>query len=396
MYCEKCGTKAKDEAKYCEECGSILKKQPAKRKTLNKKNKIIIGILGLFIILIIMFFAIGSALCSPKRLAVKYFEAILNNNYDVLYQYFDVQDKNFTSKKMFEKLNETKKDKDNKNKVVNYSVINETVSADKLSAVVMINYVTNDSKNNTVSIEFIKEKKNKMVFFNNWKISNPKLETIRDYQINVIKGSKVEVAGIKLDKYFSKSKSTDEFDVYLLPELFNLNYLVKVTYPFGVKIDTSIIPNAYSKSTTLEIDVNKISKELKKEIEDITLKNLQIIYNTARENKTFDEVKALISLKEDNLISFQKSYDEFKEDLSELANLTEITIKSVTLSDLKFNDNGNLEVSFSYDYDYKTTHEFFGETKTHESSGKYYSSMEYFYENEYRLVDFDDLKYYFY
>lgn len=396
MYCEKCGAKAKDGAKYCEECGSILKKQPDKRKPLSKKNKIIIGISGLFVILIIAFFAIGSALCKPKRLAVNYFEAALNNDYDALYQYFDVEDKNFTSKKVFKKLNKTKEDKDTKDKVVNYSVISETVSADKLSAVVIINYVTNDSKNDTVSIKLIKNKKNKMLFFNNWKISNSKLETIRDYQIKVIKGSKVEVAGIKLDKYISKSKSTDEFDVYVLPELFNLNYPVKVTYPFGVKIDTSLTPNSYSKSTTLEIDVNKISKEVKKEIEDITLKNIQTIYNASRENKTFDEVKTLISLEEGNLPDFQKSYDEFKEDINDRSYLTEITIKSVTLSDLAFSEEGNLEVSFSYNYDYKTTYEFFGETKTSENSGKYYSSMEYSYDKGYKLVDFDNLKYYFY
>lgn len=396
MYCEKCGAKAKDGAKYCEECGSILKKQPDKRKPLNKKNKIIIGISGLFIILIIAFFVIGSALCKPKRLAVKYFEATLSNNYDTLYQYFDVEDKNFTSKKVFKKLNETKKDKDTKNKVVNYSVISDTISADNLSAVVMINYVTNDSKNDTVSIKLIKDKKNKILFFNNWKISNPELETIRDYQIKVIKGSEVEVAGIKLDKYMSKSKSTDEFDVYVLPELFNLNYPVKVIYPFGIKIDTSITPNSYSRSTTLEIDVNKISKVVKKEIEDITLKNLQTIYNVARENKMFDEVKTLISLEDDNLTSLQKSYDEFKEDINDRSYLTEITIKNVTLSDLKFSDDGNLKVSFSYNYDYKTTYEFFGETKTSESSGKYYSSMEYSYDKGYKLVDFDNLKYYFY
>lgn len=398
MFCEKCGAKAKEGAKFCEECGERLKK-PVKKakkkmKPLSKKNKIIIGVVSVLVLILVIFFIVCSNIYKPKTIAVNYFEAVINNDYDALYDYLDVDNKDFTSKKVFKEL---VKEDEASNEVVNYRVTSSSVSSDGLSANVTIKYVTNDSDNETATINLVKDKKNKMLFFSNWKVNNANLETIKNYEVKVVKGSTVEVAGIKLDDYKDDEKSDDDFDVYVLPEVFTLEYPVKITYPMGVTIDTSIEPSTYYNGSTLELDVDDISDDTKNEIENAILKDIQVIYDSAKDNKNFSDIKSNFEYGNGDLTELEASYNDFKEDLNgRSTKLTEIKFKEVEISDIKITDDGTLQVDFNADYDYKATYELFGETETSDNDGTTYSSMTFAYEDGYKLTDFDDLKYYFY
>lgn len=398
MFCEKCGAKAKEGAKFCEECGERLKK-PVKKakkkmKPLSKKNKIIIGVVSVLVLILVIFFIVCINIYKPKTIAVNYFEAVINNDYDALYDYLDVDNKDFTSKKVFKEL---VKEDEASNEVVNYRVTSSSVSSDGLSANVTIKYVTNDSDNETATINLVKDKKNKMLFFSNWKVNNANLETIKNYEIKAVKGSTVEVAGIKLDDYKDDEKSDDDFDVYVLPEVFTLEYPVKITYPMGVTIDTSIEPSTYYNGSTLELDVDDISDDTKNEIENAILKDIQVIYDSAKDNKNFSDIKSNFEYENGDLTELEASYNDFKEDLNgRSTKLTEIKFKEVEISDIKITDDGTLQVDFNADYDYKATYELFGETETSDNDGTTYSSMTFAYEDGYKLTDFDDLKYYFY
>ena len=398
MFCEKCGAKAKEGAKFCEECGERLKK-PVKKakkkmKPLSKKNKIIIGVVSVLVLILVIFFIICSNIYKPKTIAVNYFEAVINNDYDALYDYLDVDNKDFTSKKVFKEL---VKEDEASNEVVNYRVTSSSVSSDGLSANVTIKYVTNDSDNETATINLVKDKKNKMLFFSNWKVNNANLETIKNYEIKAVKGSTVEVAGIKLDDYKDDEKSDDDFDVYVLPEVFTLEYPVKITYPMGVTIDTSIEPSTYYNGSTLELDVDDISDDTKNEIENAILKDIQVIYDSAKDNKNFSDIKSNFEYENGDLTELEASYNDFKEDLNgRSTKLTEIKFKEVEISKIKITDESTLQVDFNADYDYKATYELFGETETSDNDGTTYSSMTFAYEDGYKLTDFDDLKYYFY
>lgn len=398
MFCEKCGAKAKAGAKFCEECGERLKKPVKKtnkkRKPISKKNKIIIGIISILILMLVIFFIVCSSIYKPKTIAVNYFEAVIDNDYDALYDYFDVDNKDFTSKKVFKEL---VKEDEASNEVVNYRVTNSSVSADGLSATVTIKYVTNDSDNETATINLVKDKKNKMLFFSNWKINNANLETIKNYEVKALKDSEVEIAGIKLDDYKDDEKSDDEFDVYVLPEVFALEYPVKITYPMGVTIDTSIEPSTYYNGSTLELDVDDISDDTKNQIESAILSNIQVIYDAAKDNNDFSNIRSNFEYENGDLTELEASYNDFKEDLNgRSTKLTEIKFSEVEISDININDDGTLEVDFSADYDYKATYELFGETETSEDDGTTYSSMTFAYKDGYKLTDFDDFKYYFY
>lgn len=399
MFCENCGAKAKEGAKFCEECGTRLKvpkkKEVKKRKPLSKKNKIIIGIVGVIVLVLVLFFVVCSNIYKPKTIAVNYFEVVVNNDYDALYDYLNVDNKEFTSKKIFEQL---VKEEGNDYKVINYKVSSTKVSDDGLSATVTIKYVTKDDDDEVASIRLVKDKKNKMLFFSNWKVSNANLETVKNYEIKAMKGSKIEVAGIKLDDYLNDEKSDDDFDVYVLPEVFTLEYPVKVTYPMGFTIDTSIEPNSYLEtSSTLTIDSDNISDETKKEIENEILKYIQIIYDGAKDNKNFSDIKSNFEFENGDLTDLESAYNDFKEDLTNRSTkLTEIKFNEADISYIDINDDGALEVDFSADYDYKATYEFLGETENSEGDGTTYSTMVFAYDDGYKLIDFDDLKYYFY
>ena len=400
MFCENCGAKAKEGAKFCEECGKSLKvpkkKVVKKRKPLSKKNKIIIGIISVLALALIAFFIVCSNIYKPKTVAVNYFEAVVNKDYDSLYDYFDVDNEGFTSKKVFEQL--VKEENEEDYKVINYKVSNTEINNDGLSATVTIKYVTEDDDDEVATIRLVKDKKNKMLFFGNWKISNANLETIKDYEIKAIKGSKIEVAGIKLDDYLDDAKSDDDFDVYVLPEVFALEYPVKVTYPMGFTIDTSIEPNSYLEtSSTLTVDSDNLSDETKNEIENEILKYIQIIYDGAKDNKNFSDIRSSFEYENGDLTNLESAYNDFKEDLtSRSTKLTEIKFTEAEINYIDINDDGALEVDFSADYDYKATYEFLGETETSEGDGSTYSTMVFAYADGYKLIDFDDLKYYFY
>ncbi len=391
MFCENCGAKAKEGANYCEECGTPLKKPKAKKvtnklkkvvkkpkKEISKKTKIIIGIIiAIIVILAVSIFAASTSV-KPDKIVSEYFEAIKNNDVDKLYSYLDVPDKDFTSKEVFEKLIK------NDDKIISYAVTNTIVSTDGLAARVTVKYVTEDSKSDIVTINLVKDSGNKMLFFSTWKIEND-TELTNDYQIKVMKNAKVELAGVSLTKeYLDEKESDDEFDVYEIPELFKMDYPVKVTYPMGITTNSTINPDSFFGSETLDFTLDDISDEDQTKIEKAVLENIQYIYDNALADKGYSDINEKFAKNDD----LEETYNDFKDNLAKRAdNLKSITFTKVTLNRVNINDDGYLNVSFKVSYDY--------ETESKKDDRSVYSTITFAYDKEYQVVDFENFKTYF-
>ena len=392
MYCENCGAKAKEGANYCEECGTPLKKAKAKKvsnklkkvvkkpkKEISKKAKIIIGIIIAIIVISVISLLAASTSVKPDKIVTDYFEAIKNNDIDKIYSYLDVPDKDFTSKKVFENL--IKEDED---KIVNYAITNTTVSTDGLEARVSVKYISEDSKSDVVTINLIKDSENKWLFFSNWKIES-NTELVNDYQIKVMKDSKVELAGVSLTKkYLNEKESDDEFDVYEIPELFKMTYPVKVTYPMGISTSSTINPASFLKSKTLDFILDDMSAEDQDKIKQAVLENIQYIYDSALANKNYSDISSKFAENDD----LEESYNNFKDNLAKKADdLKDITFTKVTLNRVNINDDGYLNVSFKVNYDY--------ETDSDKDDSSVYSTIVFDYNDGYQVMDFSNFKTYF-
>lgn len=392
MYCENCGAKAKEGANFCEECGTPLKKRPNKniskkikkvvpkpKKEISKKTKIIIVIVLAIIIISVLSFLVASMAVKPEKIASDYFAAIKNNDVDTLYSYMDVPNKDFTSKEVFETLiKESEEDQ-----IVNYTVTNTVVSVDGLEARVTIKYVTENSKSDMVTINLVKDSKNKMLFFTNWKVQTDD-EITNNYQIKVMKDAKVKLAGVSLTKdYLNEKESDDEFDVYEIPELFKMDYPAEVTYPMGITTNLVVNPDSYFNSETLDFTLDDINEEGQKSLEEAVLKNVQYIYDSALDNKNYSDIKDEFK---DNS-ELEDEYNEFKEHLKNRSDdLESIDFTDITLNRVNLNDDGYLTVSFKANYDYTTS-------EKKDSSA--YFSITFDYDKDYKVRDFANFKTYF-
>lgn len=405
MFCEKCGAKNEKSSKFCEACGEPLKKEKQKkekqpRKPLSKKMKWMIGGITVFLVVVIAVFLILSNLCTPEREAKKYFEAMMNQEIDILYHYVDVKNSKLTSKKVFQEVMEEQlKEETDSKKVMNYKVTKVDKSLDGLYTGVTIRYVLEGSNtSNETTITLAKDKENKFLFFPNWKVQNGMFKCVENNQLKVMAGSKVKIAGVELTKSdLNKKDSSKEFDVYDLPAMFRTEYPVVVEFPFGFEIKTSFTPSSYSRVETIEFDEDDLSRESKDEMTKAIKKNLEIVYNGAIANKSFADIKSDFEYQDGDLKELEKEYNDFKESLNKRSRkLTKISFQDLEIRDLSITEDGMLQLYFKVSYDYEVKYQIGDEEKTSEDDSYMYSYMIFDYKNDYQLIDMNDLNYYFY
>lgn len=411
MFCGECGYKNKLDAKFCEECGKPLKaeekseikttpKKQKERKPMSKQSKIIMIISIIVIILLSIGFIIGKNLTDPKKVATAYFNAATSYDADKLYSYLDIKNSEFTSKKVFKKIVERMKKENNPKKITNYKVTKTEKSNSGLSMYVTISYTIEGKTNDeTEQITLTKQKNNKFLFFENWKVSDNSLKTVDDFELSVLKNSKVTLEGIELDKkYIDKEESTSSTDVYQLPAMLPLTYEMKIELPFGFSLEDELNVNTYSNSQTIHFDEDNIPSKEKEKMTEQAKKDLEIIYKGIIENKNFDDIKNNFEGKNIELDDLKDEYEDLKDSMSSYTttSLKNIEFKDMELRNLELDDDGYLTMYLYTKYDYTIAYEEDGETKqkTKSSSDGIYVSYSYT-DDLYHLVDMSSLPSYF-
>lgn len=403
MFCPECGKKNKENALFCEDCGyklaqektsKVKKEKPEVKKELPKKNKILIGIIGVIIVGLVVSYVLISKSLDPKNIAEKYFNAVVSNDADELYDILTIEKSEFTTKSMLKKALKEQKKLD----VVNYTVNKMEKSTDGLTATVNISYtIKNIKKTKEQEIYLTKQKKKKWLLFDNWQVVLNDKTTTDNYSVKVLKGSVITIEGTKLDKkYLDKNKSTDTYDVYDMPSMFTLKYSVSVKLPIGIEIEDYM--NVYDFGIyTSSLSLNKLSEKFKKDLTNTIKTNLQTIYDSAKDNKTFDDVKSNFEYKDADLSDIKSDYESLVSSLSTTSNkLTTISFKEITLNSLKINEDGYLYVSVKAKYDYTVSYLSGEETKTNSDNDYDYIYMMFDYKDKaFKLIDSSRLNSYF-
>ena len=367
---------------------------------MSKKAKIGLAAGIIIVILLIIGFIIGKNLTDPKKIASDYFEAAMNYDANKLYSYLDVKKSEFTDKKVFKSIvNRIKKDRKDE-KITNYKITKAEKSSSGLSMYVTITYTVEGKTNDqTEHITLTKEKGNKFLFFDNWKIADNTLETVDDFELSVLKDSTVTLEGVKVDKkYIDKEESTSSMDVYKLPALFSLPYQMKIELPFGFSLEDELNVNTYSHSQTIHFNEDNIPTKEKNKMIEQAKKDLGTIYQGIIDNKNFDDIKSNFEGKNVNLDDLKETYEDLKEDITSYRTTTlkKIEFKNMELRDLELDDDGYLTIYFYGKYDYTISYDDNGETKekSKSSSDGIYVSYSYV-DNTYHLVDASSLPTYF-
>lgn len=416
MFCGECGTKNEKNAQFCENCGAkLVEEKPVtknlksasdpkktnnesfstKLKKMPKKKKILLGVVAAVIVVLIVAYAVISNKLSPKTIAKDYFLAVANVDTDKLYQYMDIEKSEFTNKDMFVKLATRNYDEDDQMKFSNYKIGKVEKNNNGLTATVSISYmIEGEDEPETVKVSLVKQKSKKYLFFDDWRISNNMavMDTKKDYQIKVLKDTKLTIEGIEVDKkYIDKESSNETYDVYKMPAMFTEKYEMKLALPLGFEVEDTVNVSNYS-SYTFRLDENNLPQNVKKQILETAQTGLQTLYNGAIAKKSFDEIKDVFAYTDADLSALQKTYTSLSNSLS---NLSAIEFTEVALSDFELTEDG-YRAYIKTKYKYTVSYTSGDETKTHDSSSSDSMYIYYAYHNnEFKMIDASSLNTYF-
>jgi len=368
MFCEKCGTKNRKNANYCKECGTKISKdevltkdeviklspsykeiKPEKPKKEKKKLVIILMIILLTILISIMLIFAYSL--KPKSVATNYFLALMDGNNEEIYKYLGIENKDFTSKRIFANVYE-----DEEYDLLNYKVVSENISNDGLEATVVIHYtLENSSGTEEKKIELIKDKKNILFLFDNWIISGKSSVIVTDNKLKAPKGAKVELEKFILDKEYLEKESKKEYDSYFIPQMIKGEYSAKVTLNNGIILKDDINVGNSGNINLLSLDVSEpIENKIEKELPDI----VDFLYSSAISNKKFDEISKEYEYKNSDLENLKKYYNDFQKSLSD--SLTKFKVTEVDIISCEVTSEGYLNVTAEIEYDYTVKYSLLG------------------------------------
>ena len=235
------------------------------------------------------------------------------------------------------------------------------------------------------------------MIFDEWELANDNIsvlgiDLVEDYQIRVPKGAKVSVEGIELtNKYLSSEESTDELDVYVIPNLFATTIDIKTVLPSGIEINDEESVSRYNSRYTAELSLKALSDDMVTKIQEQIENDLTTMYANIIAKKDWNAVKESYSYNNVNLSDLQDEYVELYEDIAEDDDKTlkSFEVTNVTLTNVKLSDDGELVVSAKFNYNYTIDYQTYkDETKTKEGKSSYNTTITYdYFENAYKIKD---------
>ncbi len=420
MYCGECGAKLEKDATFCSECGTKVEKPKEKtppketpvrqvtpRQPMSKTKKIILGVCVVVVVVLALGYNYLSEKFGPKGVVKEYFEAVVNKDVDVLYDFLDIEgDKTFVSKDKFKSVMESKL-KFASGGMLNMDIskyqIDKVIYGDgKLSAKVTVNYTSKNSNEEATTTVYLTKGKGKQFFiFDNWELKEGyESILVKDYEIKVPAGSKVTVDKIDLDeKYLDKDNSSKVWDVYKIPQMFSSEIAISANIA-GFEVTDTVAPTSYSyASHTLSLELDNLSKEDVEKLETQVKTDITTLYQNLIEKKNWDAVKDSYNFKDADLEELQEEYESLYESVAENSSRTlkEFEVTSMKVNGLSSEDDGMLRVGIKFNYNYKIDYKRYDDS-IEEKTGKNSSNSTLYYQysdGQLKLVDASYLVSYF-
>lgn len=329
MFCKNCKKSGKPGEIYCKECGSKLKKEKIEFKISQKTKNTILIVIVIFLLLFLAY-NITYYLLSPKVVAKKYFETLINNDTNEIYSYIDYKS-DFVSKEILE-------EKRIPLKVEDYEITN--IKIGEKSATVSIKYESNGEYNKAyVSLD---RNKNKYLIFDEYKIESGLI--VQNITFKVPKGSTITIDDKEISKYLTDSKN-EYFDYYVIPYMIKGNYEIKTSLN-GINVTDEI---EVSSNQTYSINNVEVKDELETSLKQTALNKLTLIYNSALADKTFDEIKS--NFKINKYDTLEDTYRSIKRGLNDsYIKVNNIEFKEASIKRITYSEEGKLVITLDTDY----------------------------------------------
>lgn len=277
MFCEKCGAQIEDGALFCEACGAKVQedqpvmevsKQPqvaptvmpqavppvmpqaavpvVPKQPMSKSLKILLIEVAVLVVAVFAFYKIGEKTFAPETIANQYFMAESKGDWNMVFDMMDLPSSTMLTKEMFLQSVEENELKD----ITNYKVT-ETASSmraeDSMLKTFECEYMpTGGSYMNTETIQLVKQKNEKWLFFDCWKVS-PSSQLVENYMISIPADAEATLEEISLDEIAGKPDTSEQgVKKYTLPKAFPGKYELVVKAPYRMDYVENINVGSYN------------------------------------------------------------------------------------------------------------------------------------------------------
>lgn len=339
------------------------------------------------VVLLIVGFLVLKNSVSPNAVANAYFKAFADQDLDTMYQYSDLDDSEFTTKDRFIEYYSNDDQASLAKSIKNFNITDVEYSKNSLTAEVDISYTTSRGSKR-MTLELHKTTDKKYLVFDEWKVVLPEEDFTEDFTLYVPEGSEVNFGGVTLDESYL-DETSDGYDSYVIPALFNMDYEVTVTLPVGFEITETVSADNYNNPTWIDFDEDSLSDEDFNTIKKQIKADMNLLYSSAIGQQDWSSISDNFGKDASDL---EDAYDDLKDDVSggyfssALSSFEATDIRSI---DSIYFEDGIMEVDFTVDYKYTPVD---GDEKTN------YDFVWFYYEidgDQLKLVDAYSLPSYF-
>lgn len=353
MYCEHCGKKIDLDSNFCEHCGE--KVNPKKEKfIITREHKILLSILifGGFVFLFLWELKYFN---SPTNAINTYLKNWSNKNYDSILENLNMENTKFINQQIFEEIT---KDNINYNK---YKIDSCHYQNNKENAICNIIFEsTKDSTTREKSFTLEREKNNRLGIFANWKIKENDIKIITNFKLYLPEESTAVLINQELNDYYNADLDKNGYQCYIIPQIIQGKYPLKVKMKNGMVIDKEI--NINKPEYTYQFNVQDTSAEFQNELKVLGTSVIETIYQGAVNKTKFEDLNSTY-----NLSKIKENYTQLTNDLAN-TNLTELKVKEIKISKIKINNEGKIEITYQMRYNYKIKYQKNGKEETYEGS----------------------------
>lgn len=417
MFCGECGAKLKKNARFCGECGAKVseasekqEEKPTKvvhkteKKPMSTSKKVLIIVVLLLIVGGIIGYNVMASKLGPEGVAKSYIEALKTNNAGEIYESLGLDgDTTFASKEMFQSIFEN--DENNLSNITNYTISDVIYSDGNLAATVQFKVTRKDSsEEETVNVNVVKKSDKKFLIFDEWEVTKDSVsalgvDLVENYQVRVPKNAKVTINDIELEqKYLNADYSDEEEDVYVIPQIFEMTATIKTTLENGLEITDEEEISSYDVAYTAEVSLENLSEDTRNKLKEQMTNDINKMYENIIAKKNWDAVKDSYNYEGADLKDLQEEYNSLYERIVENATntLTKFNVTDLTVSRVRLNDGGQLEVTAKFDYDYTISYDSNDQTQTKEDDSSNTTTITYDYkDNSYKIIDISGTVKYF-
>ena len=239
-----------------------------------------------------------------------------------------------------------------------------------------------------MTLELHKTTDKKYLVFDEWKVVLPEEDFTEDFTLYVPEGSEVNFGGVTLDESYL-DETSDGYDSYVIPALFNMDYEVTVTLPVGFEITETVSADNYNNPTWIDFDEDSLSDEDFNTIKKQIKADMNLLYSSAIGQQDWSSISDNFGKDASDL---EDAYDDLKNDVSggyfssALSSFEATDIRSI---DSIYFEDGIMEVDFTVDYKYTPVD---GDEKTNYDFVWFYYEMD---GDQLKLVDAYSLPSYF-